>query len=1305
MSAFNEAGWYKVGTWHCIDACLKHTGFVNHHFESYHQAVDETIPAFVENFPPIVMKNKNKNEEHTIQLTNFKMKKAYKQEYESEREELMPNECRISDYSYSGRLYMDIVHTVVSPKGTVTKREQDVPIGELPIMVYSNKCHLWQKSKHQIAQLDESRRDHGGYFILKGGERVLVAQEAMSPNYVHVSVKDDTHRAEIRSANESGKTTTTKIYWTENKKVGKVVRVDLAFIKETIPIVTLFQALGVTKKEDILNYILLGNQNDEFEQMLAASFEEMDVIKDQETALYFISMRSISDMKGNVEEACEKAKNYLRREFLPHIADGPMWEIRKAYTLGYIVRRLLLVIRGDLSVDDRDSYKNKRIQVTGPLITELFQDRFKKMVSDLRKYIHNCFEKGNHILFRQGVKTKYIKTGIANAMKTGNWNPNKHSSSKGNSNAKNGVSQVLNRLTPLSTLSHMRRINTPMGKEGTQQKARQLHNTQWGTACIAETPEGGSCLTLDTLISVGNDNYVPIGKLKNGDIVETVDPMTLQSSLTQITNYFVIQKDTFVVSISDGTKITATGDHPFFTQRGWVNTDELTPNDMVLKKFQLRHKRKQHGGVINDTTEFHDNSTSDTSDQFFQSRIADNGLCWYPINSVSRGTVEYVADFTTVSDNHTFVANGIVTHNCGLVKNIPLLTLITTGQSGDVVVDWLYRNRSVIKLEELLPQQIKKQWKIKVNGAWLGILSGVDTFDKAKNWIDMYKQARRDQEVYMYSSICWNVEESEIEIFTDAGRPVRPVYVVKNGKLLFEPKHAKLVENGTWSWNDLLKNGIVEYLDTAEQTNCPPKEYIEAKRANGSDSPMSREVGKDSVETADVADVADVAYGTNIAMFPSEIKPSDSHCEMHPAPATLGVAASIIPFPDHNQSPRNTYQSAMGKQAVGVYSTSFLKRPDTIGHILAYPQKPIVSNHSTKLIGFEELPAGTNVTFAFGCFTGYNQEDSIIVNQSAIDRGLFRSFSYRTSKEEEKKNSLNGDECFEIPKRNQTFKIRRTGAYGKLEEDGFVCPGTRVVENDVIIGKTAPYRDDANPNLVKRDHSTALRKNEVGVIDQVFITTNEDGLRFVKVKTRQERIPQVGDKLSSRHGQKGTIGMVYREEDMPYSASGMKPDVIINTHALPSRMTVGQLIECLLGKVCCIEGVQGDSTPFTHDHPNNIAAKLEQYGFSGSGNEVLFNGMTGKSFKVEFFMGPVFYQRLKHMVKDKIHARSTGPINKLTRQPVEGRAREGGLRFGELFAEKWKLNLLLVCVMAGNTIKFRESLDCVFLFVCVRCGV
>lgn len=395
-----------------------------------------------------------------------------------------------------------------------------------------------------------------------------------------------------------------------------------------------------------------------------------------------------------------------------------------------------------------------------------------------------------------------------------------------------------------------------------------------------------------------------------------------------------------------------------------------------------------------------------------------------------------------------------------------------------------------------------------------------------------------------------------------------------------------------------------------------------------------------------------------------------THCEIHPS-MILGVCASIIPFPDHNQSPRNTYQSAMGKQAMGVFLTNFDQRMETMANILYYPQKPLATTRSMEFLRFRELPAGQNAIVAIACYSGYNQEDSVIMNQSSIDRGLFRSLFYRTYTDSEKMIGLTVVERFEKPMRTDTLGMRK-GTYDKLDDDGIIAPGVRVSGEDIIIGKTAPLAPEAEElgqrtkAHTKLDASTPLRSTESGIVDQVLVSTSNDDLKFVKVRMRTTKIPQIGDKFASRHGQKGTIGITYRQEDMPFTREGLTPDLIINPHAIPSRMTIAHLIECQLSKVSALRGFEGDATPFTDVTVDSVSRLLREHGYQSRGFEVMYNGHTGRKLVAQIFLGPTYYQRLRHMVDDKIHARARGPTQILTRQPVEGRARDGGLRFGEM---------------------------------------
>jgi len=502
-----------------------------------------------------------------------------------------------------------------------------------------------------------------------------------------------------------------------------------------------------------------------------------------------------------------------------------------------------------------------------------------------------------------------------------------------------------------------------------------------------------------------------------------------------------------------------------------------------------------------------------------------------------------------------------------------------------------------------------------------------------------------------------------------------------------------------FSWDQLVEVGAIEYLDAEEEETSmicmSPEDLEDYKRAK-------ERQARGEPEPEDILNDEDRNKRLKTKNFRAHMY---THCEIHPA-MLLGICASIIPFPDHNQSPRNTYQSAMGKQAMGCFLTNFSRRMDTMANILYYPQKPLATTRSMEYLKFRELPAGQNAIVAIACYSGYNQEDSVIMNQSSIDRGLFRSLFFRSYTDCEKRVGINVVEQFEKPFRQDTMRLKH-GTYDKLDDDGIVAPGVRVSGEDIIIGKTSPINPD-NQELgqrttqhVKRDASTPLRSTENGIVDQVVITTNQDGLKYVKVRVRTTKVPQIGDKFASRHGQKGTIGVTYRHEDMPFTREGITPDIIINPHAIPSRMTIAHLVECLLSKVATLKGMEGDATPFTDVTVDSVSHLLREHGYQSRGFEVMYNGHTGKKLRAQVFFGPTYYQRLRHMVDDKIHARARGPVQIMTRQPVEGRARDGGLRFGEMERD---------CMIAHGAAAFlKERLfevsDAFRVHICEICGL
>ena len=598
----------------------------------------------------------------------------------------------------------------------------------------------------------------------------------------------------------------------------------------------------------------------------------------------------------------------------------------------------------------------------------------------------------------------------------------------------------------------------------------------------------------------------------------------------------------------------------------------------------------------------------------------------------------------------------------GVVKNLSYMATVTTFINSQIIHDYITPH--IIKIETLRPPETYEKAKVIVNGAWIGITDSPDSLYKS------LKDKKYKGIINIYTSIVFDIRKLEVRVCTDCGRVTRPVLKVKDNKLLLTDGITNQLKEGTMAWDDLLTNhkideSVIEYIDAEEQL-----------------------------------------YAL-IAMKPSEMQDPENtaqytHCEIHPS-TIFGILASCIPFPEHNQAPRVTYQCAMGKQAMGVYVTNFDNRMDKTSYVLSNPMRPLVDTRIMNILQLNNIPSGENVIVAIATYSGYNQEDSIIFNQGAIDRGLFSATIYKTEKDEDKK--IHGDEelrCRADPTKTKGMKFAN---YGKINNHGVVPENTLIDNNDIIIGKIVPIKEHKN-NQAKpikfQDQSRIFRTKEPCYIDKNYIHSNGDGYKFCKVRIRTYRKPVIGDKFSSRHGQKGTIGIIMPECDMPYSVkTGTRPDIIINPHAIPSRMTIGQLKETLLGKVLLELGLFGDGTSFNELSIPSITDNLLRVGYEKHGNELMMNGMTGEQIETSVFMGPAFYQRLKHMVNDKQHSRCIGPMVVLTRQPAEGRSRDGGLRFGEMERD---------CMISHGAARFTkgrmyDASDKFSVHVCNYCGL
>lgn len=1584
---------------------------VRHQLESYNHFINFQVQRTIQMFNPVIIHSENDYvAEHNkyflevqINFENFKLYPPQIHENNGATKLMLPQEAKLRNFTYASTMTVDVhiqyiirnTESMDTPR-VINRILPKINIGKMPIMLKSSICVLTQNRHIGSEFTGECPMDCGGYFIIKGGEKTVLGQERAAENRVYCFDGKNTTKwnwfAEIKSVPDFKCISPKQIEMmiaSKNNGFGHGIYMTIPRIKQPVELFVVFRALGVISDKEICQHILLDINDPKHADLLEslqASIIDANSYMTQEDALKHItSLVAYTPLHIDKDTGLRNKRNFaldiLNNDLFPHCKTTK----QKLFMIGYMTKKLIQTSLGILPPDDRDSYLNKRIELTGTLLNNLFRNYFNKLVKEMQKQIIKEINNGswrstedydniiNMTNIYKIMKSNTIENGISRALSTGDF------SIKQSNSSKVGVAQVLNRLTYLASLSHLRRINTPLEKSGELIPPRKLHNTTWGFLC---------CLTGDTAILLSNKmDMKQIKDMRDGEFVNTVSPRNLTDNPSSIHSYFSLMPDRLLeITTISGRKIKATPDHPFLINNGgvyeWKTAGNLSPNDNVIIRHNvkyiphdntttiiinesdvLEHYRVEllEQGLLNKSiptyklkifarllgalntdgniTVCHDNTLnrdyyqaafhvgeesdvyqitddlnklgfgighidrniskfedkitgrittsktwriskggsfayfihllgaftgkktnmsrsipdwllnaelsiqreflsgfqggdgsklsyckngdrwkcqigitgqtttneyledtlkymeqisnmfknlnvetyintrkiddnksvvcininnytenlvnySDTIyyaycedkrrasapviellkiknqmkitrenkykyimenygkisvdelvkttgitknqihkissmskngnmptprfttnilyDEFIRDNILNNNCVSVAIESIKEIVPELVYDFTTYSDNHSFVANSFVTHNCaetpegqsiGVVKNISYLAHITIPTNSASLYEYVEPYLQAV--ERTGYETMNDKVKVFVNGTFLGI-----TDTPMELYQDMKDKKYRGI-INIYTSVVFDFKLAEIRICNDGGRLTRPLLKVKDNKVLITNDIIKKLYNKELMWNDLLTNckiedSVIEYVDPDEQSFS----MIAMKSKNG-------------------------------YLQDKNIHINYSHCEIHTS-AIFGVLASCIPFPEHNQAPRNTYQTAMSKQAIGVYAMNYDKRMDKTSYILTYPSRPLVDTRFMNFVQLNRIPPGSQIHVAIMTHTGYNQEDSVLVNKGSIDRGLFSATIYHTEKDEDK--NIVRDEIIRCKPDKTKTKGIKYGNYDKLDANGFIPENTLVDNRDVIIAKTVPIKENRNDPTKKfkyEDQSKTYRTTEETYIDKNYTGRNGEGYNFAKVRVRVFRKPVLGDKFASRSGQKGTCGNIIPECDMPFTKDGLKPDIILNPHAIPSRMTIAQLKETLLGKVLIELGLFGDGTSFGDMDIKTIARELQKLGYESYGNEIMYNGLTGEQLETSIFIGPVFYQRLKHMVNDKQHSRSIGPMVNLTRQPAEGRSRDGGFRVGEMERD--------VLIAHGMSKFCRERLydvsDKYSVHVCKKCGM
>lgn len=1085
---------------------------VRHHLDSYRDLLETKIPNFIAGMNPVDL-NLGDGRFIKVYLGGKDGKDIF---YSSPVDELgnaiLPHQCRLDNKTYALDIRMNVEIEYAIDKETITKKFEDVTLGQIPLMVKSSLCYLSPMSSDQLYACGECKFELGGYFIIGGAEKVLLTQERLADNMFYAGkrrqvsgsapggktlvekeeaskIEDatksgpDEYFAAIRSISEDGTkgpyshflvippanrkpddpkqiAEETDLSRFSTKRLSVITLPDFT---QPVPILSVFRALGLTNDQDIYDTVLAGippQDRTQYDELFAELILSHDVFTRQQMAnekdqnqdpdLLFLKRQTRTRSEGGV---------YLNLfdKMFPHCAplegeSAPAFYRRKAYLLGYMLRIGMEAAIGIKVKSDRDHLRYKRMHTSGELMFQefrrIFKETSKRMLTEMDTRIH--FEQQQYA----GKKVAELvqDENIGYYWRSFNFMNDLEKSFKGKWSGKSGIAQELMRWSFMQSVGILRRVSVDVDKSTKLVEMRRIHGSSWGLLCPIDNPDGS---------------------------------------------------------------------------------------------------------------------------------------------------------------------------DIGLMKTFSLLTTVSTASPSKPVFDLIRKNSTFVPLSNVHPSIWDPRWtRVYLNSDLLGVLT-----EKSDALHTTLMDARRSGEIDRFVSISWNRLENEYLIYTDGGRPARPIY--QEGV-----RGEQVAKVNTW-------DGLMKYMD-----------------------------------------LIDPAESENMRVSMEPFHPK-FHSEIHGI-TILSPSTSILAYCDFDPGTRNAFSCQQVKQAVGWYNTAFSKRFDTIATWLNYAQRPIAQTWVfNNILGKSGcLPYGENPIVALMVYSGYNQEDSILLNEGSLQRGMFQTTYYHSYDFEEdsiEKGRKEGEKSLVVlrstefgnvatdPKYRETVVRKEGYNYDLLDGDGIIKAGVEVNEKTILVGKVRPMVNAAGTTTGYSDVSEVPKRGQVGFVDAVYRYVNREGLRAVKIRVAEHRIPVLGDKFSARHGQKGTCGLRIHEEDMPYTAQGIRPDMIVNPHAFPSRMTIGQFVESMATKLGVEMGALADGTPFsTQNRVAETSELLLKAGFHPYGHEVLYNGQTGEMMEAEIFMAPTYYIRSKLMVEDKINYRDTGPKKLLTHQPVEGRANEGGLRIGEM---------------------------------------